>query len=448
MPKGFAAVVNQSSDGFIRDSLDLYAQGDAEFWSFRGKAVRKHAHALFQYPAMMVPDMQGVLIETVRNAAGNVQSAYDPFVGSGTTLTESMIRGMDFTGGDINPLAVLICRVKAGPLHQRTLSEQLEELLGRIRNDRRRAWETELLNVRKWFRLGVVGALSRIRRGIRGEPSLWARRFFWVALAEIVRPVSNSRTSTFKLHIRPQKEIDAQRECPITLFEEVARRNLERLVAQRKLLAARNLLKGATYRGEVSVHLRDATACNGARGHDLLITSPPYGDNKSTVPYGQYSYLPLHWIDGGDIDPAWRDDCLASTHTIDFRSLGGSLVVAKEAIRALSELSPSFRRTVRRLKEAPRDRLQRVSSFCHDLNHTLHAILTNLRPGGYMIWTVGNRRVGGEVLPFDRILTELLEARGSTLVAAISRRIPSKRMAVRNSVSDTMRHESILILRK
>jgi hypothetical protein len=72
---------------------------------------------------MMVPDMPGVLIETVREAAGEIQSAYDPFVGSGTTLTESMLRGMDFTGWDINPLAVPICRVKAGSLQPRDAAE-------------------------------------------------------------------------------------------------------------------------------------------------------------------------------------------------------------------------------------------------------------------------------------------------------------------------------------
>ena len=29
---------------------------------------------------------------------------------------------------------------------------------------------------------------------------------------------------------------------------------------------------------------------------DLVITSPPYGDNQTTVTYGQYSTLPMYWI--------------------------------------------------------------------------------------------------------------------------------------------------------
>jgi hypothetical protein len=65
-----------------------------------------------------------------------------------------------------------------------------------------------------------------------------------------------------------------------------------------------------------------------------------------------------------------------------------------------------------------------------------------------MIWTVGNRKVGGEPVPLDDILTELLVHHGSKSVMRISRRILSKRMALRNNVSSTMRAEKILILRK
>lgn len=441
-------MARQSSDDIIKERLDLYSRSEADFWSFRGKAVRNHAHALFQYPAMMVPDMQGVLIETVRSAVDGVQSVFDPFVGSGTTLTESMLRGMDFTGCDINPLAVLICRVKSDPLRPRLLASRLKDLLSRIQTDRRRGWETELPNPRKWFRPEILVELSRIRRAIRAEPNLSARRFFWVTLAEVVRPVSNSRTSTFKLHIRPEKEIETQSQSPIALFEAVVRRNLERLVTQRKLLDETGLLCGAAYRRKVVIQLRDAAAKGEAVGHDLMITSPPYGDNQSTVPYGQYSYLPLHWIDGQDVDTAWQDEWIASTHTIDSRSLGGSRRVDPQVVSTLAELSPAFRETVSKLKNDPPDRIKRVSSFCRDLNRTLPSILSNIRPGGYMIWTVGNRRVGGKAVPLDTILIELLEAKGCTHIASAVRQIPSKRMAVRNSVTTTMRHESVLILKK
>ena len=59
-----------------------------------------------------------------------------------------------------------------------------------------------------------------------------------------------------------------------------------------------HLSKNGYYRGEVNIRLDDSSKPNPDVGaHDLIVTSPPYGDNNTTVPYGQYSYLPLQWID-------------------------------------------------------------------------------------------------------------------------------------------------------
>jgi hypothetical protein len=65
-----------------------------------------------------------------------------------------------------------------------------------------------------------------------------------------------------------------------------------------------------------------------------------------------------------------------------------------------------------------------------------------------MIWTVGNRSVGGMPVPTDSILTELMAARGVLLVKRIERSIPSKRMATRNAIASTIRGETILVFRK
>ena len=71
-----------------------------------------------------------------------------------------------------------------------------------------------------------------------------------------------------------------------------------------------------------------------------------------------------------------------------------------------------------------------------------------LRRNAYLIWTVGNRRVAKRPVPLDAILSELLEAKKVVPVATISRDIPTKRMAVKNSITATMDAESILLFRK
>lgn len=56
---------------------------------------------------------------------------------------------------------------------------------------------------------------------------------------------------------------------------------------------------------------------------DLIITSPPYGDNATTITYGQYSVLPLRWIPLADIHELVSHDMVASLTRIDRDSLGG-----------------------------------------------------------------------------------------------------------------------------
>ncbi len=71
-----------------------------------------------------------------------------------------------------------------------------------------------------------------------------------------------------------------------------------------------------------------------------------------------------------------------------------------------------------------------------------------MRSNAVMIWILGNRKVGGKPVPLDRILSDFLIADGARHITVINREIPSKRMAVRNNVTGTMRTENIVVLRK
>ena len=166
------------------------------------------------------------------------------------------------------------------------------------------------------------------------------------------------------------------------------------------------------------------------------------------MPYGQFSYLPLQWIDLEDIDKDLDGRCLRTTHAIDATSLGGSRKNALREVTHVLKVSPSLKETLRRLEGLPPDRATRVAAFFRDLDSSLRSAIQPLRSGAYMIWTVGNRRVGGVSIPTDAILQELLVAKGGYPVTRVQRKIPSKRMATRNAIASTMRREAILVLRK
>lgn len=437
-------------DERLRKAVAALHRKNSDYWEFRDATGRVEAHSYYQYPAMMVPSMQRVLLQTVLGLQPTIRNLVDPFAGSGTLVVEGMCEGLNVTAYDVNPLAVLLCRAKSEIFDTKALRKSAAAVLAAISKDKRRKHEVNFPNRLKWFRATAITQLSRIRRAIRAVDHIPTRRFLWVALAETVRTSSNSRTSTYKLHIRTQEQIE-RLASPQATFARVLMRNLdahEEFCAS--LVTRERLSRPRRYVGKLTVELHDSRLPD-QRRHDILISSPPYGDNITTVPYGQNAYLPLQWIDLDDIEEGLSlSDCLRTTYEIDNRSLGGARrrgPLEKMYASVLSR-SKSLRKTVHALQSEPRDRAARVLSFVNDLDTALESAAAAMRPNGYLIWTLGNRRVGNREVPLHSILRELLTCYGCSLVTSIDRRIPTKRMASRNSVAETIRYERVLILRK
>lgn len=428
--------------------LYLKNLGD-EYWSFKAAYKRDHSHSYFRYPAMMVPQMIRKILDELCILDPTIQHIHDPFVGSGTTLTESILRGLAFTGRDINPLSILLCKVKSGPFHSKILQAKITILLERITLDTSSTIEVNFINLDKWFRKDIQIDLSKIRRAIQQEKSLWVRRFFWVALAETVRMVSNSRTTTYKLHIREYSQITTRNLNTIKVFAENLQSNYIHLKETQQYLKKLDLLSKGFYIKDIKLFLGDARKKLPIQNqYDLVLTSPPYGDNHTTVTYGQYSYLPLQWIDFKDIDKKASSSFLTSISSIDKLSLGGLNYQAKAFEEELAKISPTYQTYLKLFQNKPKPFLNKITSFFYDLNECLDPILDKLKNNGYLIWTLGNRTVCGISIQLDQILIELFQAKNIKLIDIIYRPIPNKRMANKNNSSQTISKETILILQK
>ncbi|MBI5408495.1 MAG: DNA adenine methylase [Nitrospirae bacterium] len=86
-------------------------------WNYEEDNTRAYTHSVHPYPAMMIPQVAGRLFDIYAKSDAVV---LDPFAGSGSVLLEAFIRGYDSYGIDINPLSLLISKVKT--------QDRLEEL--------------------------------------------------------------------------------------------------------------------------------------------------------------------------------------------------------------------------------------------------------------------------------------------------------------------------------
>lgn len=408
------------------------------------------ARSILNYPAMMVPSVQEPIIEHLSTALKGSISLLDPFVGASNTLVTGMKYGMNVCGQDINPLSILISQVKTSYYCNEELIDAKQQLIDTIENDTSSSIEISFYNIDKWFSEKSQIELSKIYRAIQKQPSLRIRKFFWVVIAETIRLTSNDRTSTFKMHMRSIEEINQRLVSPVKTFTKISCKNIANLVMYIDIIRQNGYIQKDEYSGSVDIIWGDTNlGINTKKTFNLLVTSPPYGDNHTTVTYGQFSYLPLQWIPSEDIDNNITIDYLRTIQEIDSQSLGGKLKVsAKEVEEEVFEKSHTLKEFISQFKGDERKKAHKVSRFIYDLDKSIDKILLKMRKNSFLVWTIGNRNVNKKVVQNDLILNELFKAKKIDLFADLEREILSKRMPRRNNFSSTMNTEKILIYKK
>jgi hypothetical protein len=432
------------------------AQGKTvDYWDFKDIKKEAFEDSLFQYPAMMVPAMQRQVIAAILKAKPGIKTMADPFVGSGTILVQAMLAGKAFVGQDINPLAVLLSKTRVQCLDYAAMSRGAELAIQRSAQDRSKKYARRFTRQAKWFTKGANIALSRLYRAIKSEPNSRCRSFLWTCLAETVRKNSNSRTSTFKLHIRPPEERCAKMEDVLAFFSTTVKGNVAKIRNFSDSLRERGLLtKSCEYRHPVSISFGDSSVClppgpiDNVPEYDLVVTSPPYGDNGTTVPYGEAAWLPLQWIDLDDIDQAIPRSLVEGPYAIDCRSLGGRRSKRPlEAVESVRLFGKATERTIIQLAEREGNGLSRFVHFVKDLAQSVRVLVRLCSPDAYMVWTLGHRTISTVDCPLTDIVADVLRTNGVNEVARLHRRILSKRIPTKNNMSKTIDEEFILILR-
>ena len=401
-------------------------------WDFRGQDTRYATHGIFRYPAMMVAPLVRRLIAEY-GPVGGTGNLLDPFCGSGSALVEAMLHGMNSVGIDLNPFAVRLATVKATPLDPESLHQSKLDVEARFNRLPVAPPEVDLPNLEAWFPPRAIQGLGRLRRAIQSVSPTY-QGFFEICLAETARHVSWTRRDEYKVFRIPKEKRGDWNPEVLATFSAVATRNVARMedfasmlptpIHQARVLAGDVRTPGTIPKEE----------------YDMIVTSPPYGDSRTTVAYGQFSSLSLAWL-GYD---------RKAVNSIDRDSLGGTPVTDSKAPPA----SPTLAGHLRDIAAKDAGRAAEVSAFYDDLCTAFRNVAAALSPGARACVVVGNRTVKGVRLETDVILSELFENEcGLVHEDTIVRGIPNKVMPLRNSPSniaghtgETMANEYVLVL--
>ena len=402
-------------------------------WDFRKTDTKEYTHCFHNYPAMMIPQIARALLKRYGVEGGWL---LDPYCGTGTSLVEASIFGMNGVGCDINPLVRLIATAKTTPISLQTLDlylKDLDDAIFRIGFAKRvpAAPVPDVLNLDYWFAKGVTQCLAFLRHHIKAIEDEAVRNFFWVAFSETVRACSYTRKGEFKLYRIPPEKMENFEADVLGTFREKLSRNRRGLAAY------------LNRREDVEVVVSDRNTANGEwpekqplGGFDLVLTSPPYGDSQTTVAYGQFSRLSGEWIG------------LRDSRTVDRLSMGGSRTQKKLCDSPVSE-------AIEAIRSVDEKRARQVEAFYVDLERSIGAVAAALSKRATICYVVGNRRVKGVTLPTDEFVIFAFGQHGFSHGETIVRNIPNKRMPKKNSPSNvagetaaTMNEENIVVCQR
>lgn len=296
-------------------------------------------------------------------------------------------------------------------------------------------------NIGYWFKPRVILKLQMIKNHILTIKKENIRNFIFVAFSELVRLVSNRRKGEFKMFRMSPIKVESFNPDVLKEFTYILENNIK------KMHSFLEACKNNNSNSKVKIFNNNVIDlfCIPDSSIDLVITSPPYGDSRTTVAYGEYSRLSLQWLDLFELSQK-------EIMMLDKRLMGG--VKFRNGFE-FSIPSKTLNKSLNTIKNIDLERAGDVYSFYLDLEKAISLISKKTKKGGYQFWVVANRTVKGELLKTDKIITEIASKYNMDYVYTIDRNIINKVMPSLNSPtniagkkSETMCNEHIVILRK
>jgi site-specific DNA-methyltransferase (cytosine-N4-specific) len=386
-------------------------------------------HGTVLYPGVMVAPVQKKILKKIISD-DKICSVFDPFHGSGTVLYETLEISPDIllVGCDINPLANLITQVKL-----QGVSKNIQYDISCIENYINKPttiYNFSFPNIKKWFKSDIIESLALLRTAIMNIKNKKNRLYFWYILSDVIRFNSNSRSSTYKLHIKDENSIKNLGNTVINDFFVSAKKHYNKFKHKSK-----NYI---LYKDDIFNTIKKFRK----NSFDMSITSPPYGDNATTVPYGQFSMLSLFTIPEYDLKlEGWE---LGNYSIIDNYSMGGK---DKEGILNDFEMSliKYYLDRISMLKQ------KKIIRYFKDYFCFLSQLCRVTKK--YIVLTLGNRTVDRIKINLVLITKKYLEKHGYTKLGSAKRNIPRKRTPkltsnVNQRPVSSMNSEYILIYKK
>jgi len=372
--------------------------------TFEHTRIRQAHHSLHAFAAKFPPQLPRLFIQELTQPG---ETVLDPMAGSGTTLVEAVLANRYAIGVDIDPLAILISKVKTTPVDLLECVRAGNWVIEKATSSLQTTGDDRLSTVysrqaieffRYWFEPAIVDELFALVQMIQQVKQSDVQDFLKVVFSSCIITKSGGVTRARDLaHSRPHRDLEKQsKRSAIITFRERLETGIE-------------LLESLS-RCETSACVLCADArCLPLESNSvhLVVTSPPYASNA--IDYMRAHKFSLIWLgfEPPNLTQLRREYIGAEIRASD------ELFPSETACRVLSEL---------RKKETRKAAV--VAHYFNDMQIVLSEMLRVLMPGRAAVLVVGSSNIRGVEIHAPTIVAELAQAVGFDLAGLAKREIP------------------------
>ena len=417
-------------------------------WDYKGRDTDILTHGIHLYPAVMNPYVARRLISLYGKEASKL---IDPFCGSGTTLVEAKKVGLRGDGFDLNPIARLISRVKTRTYDTSRLGDYLDSLIEDLMNCDLAGIKTSIKasgfdedKITTWFPEKSIREIHTYLSRINDDESASNnhKEFALVALSDCLRQVSIQRNNEWKNYRKSgwrNEDININYVPLLPILEKKLKSNFHRI------LTTNNSLEQDWISGKSEINIFDTNSVNESvfestpeNGYDLVVTSPPYGDSRTTVAYAEFSWMMNVWLGLDKRGPGkLSKEMMGGIRYLDVKPIGQRQI--DSAISRMNEKNAS-----------------KNFSFYNDYLKSIQNLSNNVKNGGIACFVVGNRTSGGQLMRMDLFTRWALEKNGFQRIGGIKTRVITNSkmpqlispLGRKGIISSSMNKEFIITCRK
>lgn len=389
-------------------------------YDFLGQSYASMYPNLHKYPATMLPQIG---YELLKEFKAKKTALLDPYCGSSSSFISGLEYGIKhFVGFDLNPLAILISKAKLNYIERESLLREKAKLLENMVKIIE-VKKANITNIDFWIEKQAQVDLALIFHHLNNIKEQNIKNLFLLAFSETLREASYTRNNEFKLF--RMKDYENYKPNTHKIFKE----KLDSLIDD-YLSFYQHKIKNITH------NITNSSFTNTTEKFDTILTSPPYGDSKTTVAYGQFSTFINEYMG------------FQNARKLDSQLLGGKK--SKELYNR-----GIMQEYIKEIAKIDSKRALEVSSFYADLERSILKLINVLNVGAKTFFVVGNRQVKKIQLPTDKFIAEIFSNNGFKHLTTIRRKISNKAMPLKNSptnkigiLSNTMNEEWIVVCEK